>query len=128
MKKFWYTKEVNKSMDEVIDDMHFSLAEEWFWVLTQIDMKEKIKTKLWKDFEDYIIFWACNPSLAYEALNEELEIWLLLPCNIIVYKKDNKVFVSSIVPTSAMGIVENENIHKIARIAEEKLIKVIDSL
>jgi uncharacterized protein (DUF302 family) len=97
MKKYWYKKEVDMTFDDALDKVNFALLEEWFWVLTQIDIKSKIKEKLWKEFDDYIVLWACNPKLAYEALQKELEIWLLLPCNVIVYKNNWVVFVSSIV-------------------------------
>jgi uncharacterized protein (DUF302 family) len=66
--------------------------------------------------------------LAAEALDAEYEIWLLLPCNIIVYNKNNKTFISAIVPTVAMNMLENERVNSIAETAEEKLIRIIDSL
>lgn len=128
MKKYWYKKEVDMTFDDALDKVNFALLEEWFWVLTQIDIKSKIKEKLWKEFDDYIVLWACNPKLAYEALQKELEIWLLLPCNVIVYKNNWKVFVSSIVPTVAMESVDNKKVLEIAKIAEEKLKRVIDNV
>ncbi len=128
MKKYWYTKEVDMTFDEALDKVNFALLEEWFWVLTQIDIKSKIKEKLWKDFDDYIILWACNPKLAYEALQNELEIWLLLPCNVIIYKNNWKVFISSLMPTVAMEAVNNEKALNVAKIAEEKLKRAINGV
>lgn len=128
MKKYWYTKEVDLTFEEALDSVTFALLEAWFWILTQIDVQEKMKEKIWKEMEDYIILWACNPNLAYDALQNEIEIWLLLPCNVIVYKKSWKVFVSCIVPTVAMGSINNSEVLTIAEIAEWKLKKAIDSL
>jgi len=128
MKKYWYTKEVDMTFDEALDKVNFALLEEWFWVLTQIDIKSKIKEKLWKEFDDYIVLWACNPKLAYEALQNELEIWLLLPCNVIIYKNNWRVFISSIVPTVAMESVNNPKALDVAKIAEDKLKRVIDGV
>ncbi len=128
MKKYWYTREVNLTFDSALDKVEFALLEEWFWILSRIDIKSKIKEKLWKDFDDYIVLWACNPKLAYEALQNELEIGLLLPCNVIVYKKDSRIYVSCIVPTVAMWTVENIEVLEIAKIAEEKLKRAIDNI
>lgn len=128
MTKYWYTREVNLTFDTALDKVELALWEEWFGILSRIDIKSKIKEKLWKDFDDYIVLWACNPKLAYEAIQNELEIWLLLPCNIIIYNKKWKIYVSTIVPTVAMDIVNNQKVLEVARIAEEKLKRAIDSV
>lgn len=128
MNKMWYTKEVHTSFLEALDDIDFELKKEWFWIMSRIDIQGKLKEKLDKDIEDYMILWACNPGLASEALDYEYEIGLLLPCNIIVYTKNSKVFVSSILPTQAMSMIENKGLEKLAKWVEEKLKKAIDSL
>lgn len=128
MNKYWYTKEVNGDFSEVIERTIEELNIEWFGVLTQINLKEKFKEKLWKDFTDYMILWACNPAIAYDILQNEIEIGLLLPCNIIIYKKNNKVLVSSIVPSVAMSFIENPAMEEFTNFVEQKLKKVIDSL
>lgn len=128
MRKIWYTKEVQTSFSETLENLPSALKKEWFWILTQIDVQSTLKNKIGKDIEEYVILWACNPTLAAEALDAEYEIWLLLPCNIIVYNKNNKTFISAIVPTVAMNMLENERVNSIAETAEEKLIRIIDSL
>lgn len=128
MKKFWYSKELNTSFSDTIDNLNFALMEEWFWVLTEIDMKAKLKEKLNKDIDEYVILWACNPLLANEALEAEYEIWLLLPCNVIVYRKNWKTIVSAIIPTTAMNMIDNDIVKAVAKKAESKFKKVIDSL
>ena len=128
MNNFWYTKESSSWFLETVDDLSFSLKEQWFWILHTIDVQSKIKERLWKDIEEYYILWACNPSIAFEALNLEYEIWLFFPCNVIVYKKNDKVFVSTILPSISMGGISNEKIHKFAKDLEEKLIKAVDNI
>ena len=128
MSNYSYTKQVNTSFDEAISNITESLKQEGFWILTTIDIKEKIKEKLGKDIEEYVILWACNPPLAYQALQEEIEIWLLLPCNVIVYKKEGNVFVSAVVPTKAMAVVSNDKLANVAQEAEEKLKRAVDSM
>ncbi len=128
MVKYWYTKKVDYSFEEAIDEVTFSLGEQWFWVLSTINVADKIKEKIWKEIDDYIILWACNPSLAYRWLSLEQELWLFLPCNVIVYKMDNDVYVSCVLPTVAMSMIENEWLKEVAIEVEEKLKKAIDNV
>lgn len=113
---------------EAVDKVKKELSKEGFGVLTEIDVKATLKKKLDVDFNNYIILGACNPNLAYNALKSELQIGLFLPCNVIVFEKDNEVFVSIINPIEAMSIVNNGEICKVASEAEEKLRKVIEVL
>ncbi len=73
-----------------------------------------------------MILGACNPPLAYEALEAEREIGLLLPCNVIVYEKDNKVVVSTVLPDAMMGSLDNAIVKTVGEKAQAKLKSVID--
>ena len=88
--KYWYTKEVNLTFEEALDEVTFCLAEQWFWIMTKINVQESMQKKLWRNIEEYMILWACNPGLAYEALQEDYDIGIVMPCNIIVYSQDKK--------------------------------------
>jgi uncharacterized protein (DUF302 family) len=104
-----------------------ALKEEGFGVLSEIDIKEKLKEKLNVDFKRYMILGACNPPLAYKALQAEPEIGLLLPCNVIVYELDGKSsMVAAIDPNSMVDVVgSNPVIEEVARDARERLEKAI---
>ncbi len=80
------------------------------------------------NFNKYVILGACNPPFAHKSLQAESDIGLMLPCNVIVYEKENKVFVSAILPTVAMSMIKNENLRIIAEQVEEKLKRVIDNV
>ena len=125
---YGYKKQVNMSYDEAINKAKEELKKEGFGVLTEIDVKAKLKEKLDVDFDKYIILGACSPAFAHKALLAERDIGLLMPCNVIVYEDKNKVFVSTILPTQAMSMIDNKTIKRIAETVEEKLKKVIENI
>ena len=125
---YGYTKKSALNFDSTVEKITEELSTEGFGVLTTINVKDTLKKKLNVDFDNYIILGACNPPFAYTALKAEHEIGLLLPCNVIVYEKHDEVFVSSILPTAAMAMVESEDLQNIAQEIEEKLKKVISNI
>ena len=126
--KYNYKKQVNISYSEAVTKVKAELQKEGFGVLTEIDVKATLKKKLNVDFDNYIIIGACNPPFAYQALQAEKDIGLLLPCNVIVYDDGGKTFAASILPTQAMNMIENKKLQDIAVQVESKLKKVIDNL
>ena len=64
-----YTKKIDLPFDEALDEVRFWFIEKWFWVVSNIDISEKIQTKVDKDFKKYIVLWFCNPELAYKYLS-----------------------------------------------------------
>jgi uncharacterized protein (DUF302 family) len=115
--------------EAAIEKATAALKEEGFGVLTEIDVKATLKKKIDVDFRRYIILGACNPKLAYQALQNETEIGLLLPCNVIVYETDEGHSTVSIVdPMSMMGVVESDSLEAVADQARAKLGRVAESL
>ncbi|MFQ5613480.1 MAG: DUF302 domain-containing protein [Anaerolineae bacterium] len=115
--------------EDAIEKTTAALQQEGFGVLTEIDVKATLKKKLDADFRRYIILGACNPSLAHRALQNELELGLLLPCNVIVYESDEGSSVVSIVdPLVMLGMVDNPALQPIADEARVRLERVVDSL
>jgi uncharacterized protein (DUF302 family) len=125
---YGYKRQVDASFEEVLRRTREELEKEGFGVLTEIDVRATLKKKLDVDYDNYLILGACNPPFAYQALQTEKDIGLLLPCNVIVYEDSGQTFVSAIVPTVAMSMVDNEQLRGIAVQVEEKLKKVIDSV
>ena len=99
-----------------------------FGILTTIDVKEKFREKLGIDYKKYVILGACNPANAHKAIEAEENIGLMLPCNVIVYEKGDRVVISAIKPTVAMQMIDNAQLSKIAKDVEEKIKQVFDSL
>lgn len=125
---YGYKKQVSSSFEEAVEKTRAELKKEGFGILTEIDVKATLKKKLDVDYGKYIILGACNPPFAYKALQAEKDIGLLLPCNVIVYEQDEKTFVSAILPSVAMSMIDNPKLAEIAAEVEMKLKKVIDQI
>jgi len=128
MINYGFTKEVKLPFEEVIAVVTEGLKKEGFGILTKIDVQEKFKEKLGIEFKKYVILGACNPPSAHKAIVAEENIGLMLPCNVIVYEKEDKTVVSIIKPTVAMRMIENEELKQIATQVETKLKNVFDSI
>ena len=116
--------------DEALAKATDALKAQGFGVLTTIDVKQTLKAKLDRDFRKYMILGACNPPLAHRALEAELEVGLLLPCNVIVYETSPSTSaVSAMAPLAALGIVgENVALAGVAREADSRLRGALASL
>ncbi|MBI2860343.1 MAG: DUF302 domain-containing protein [Chloroflexi bacterium] len=128
MAAYGYKRQVSAGYEETVAKTRAELQKEGFGVLTEIDVKATLKKKLDVDFDKYIILGACNPPFAYQALQAEKDIGLLMPCNVIVHEQGGKSYVSAILPTVAMGMVDNDKLRGLAAQVETKLKKVIDSV
>ena len=128
MMQYGFSKTVDMPYEQTIEKVATELKKEGFGVLTSIDVKETLKQKIDVDFKKYIILGACNPPIAHKALQEEEELGLLLPCNVIVYEKDNKTRISIFDPMVMTWIMENDNIKPIATEVQERLQRVLKAI
>ena len=123
------TAVLNTSYEDAVSRITDALKEEGFGVLTEIDVKATLKKKLDVDFRKYVILGACNPPYAYRTLKADLDVGLLLPCNVIVYETDDKkACISAINPVSALEVIKKEELRKIAEEVTEKLKRVVDKV
>ncbi len=122
-----YKKSAPLGYADAVAKVKEELKKEGFGVLTEIDVKQTLKTKLNVDFDEYIILGACNPPLAYQALTVERDIGVLLPCNVTVYVHGGKTYISAVLPTVQLGKVGNPELLPIAEQVENKLKKVVDA-
>ncbi len=105
------------------------LQKEGFGILTEINVTEKFREKLGKEFRDYVILGACNPALAWEAFARELNIGTLLPCNVVVYTADDGGTAVMIMdPVAALGLIGNPDVAALAGTVRQRLERVLAAL
>ncbi len=115
--------------DDAITRATAALKDEGFGILTEIDVKATMKKKLDRDFREYRILGACNPTMAWEALQAEDRIGTMLPCNVIVQQRDNgDVEVAAVDPVASMQAVDNPALAGVAADVRARLRRVIDAL
>jgi uncharacterized protein (DUF302 family) len=126
--QYGFSKTIDIPYEQAIEKVTAELKKEGFGVLTFIDVKETLKQKINVDFKKYAILGACNPPIAHKALQTEEELGLLLPCNVIVYEKDDKTRVSIFDPMVMTWILENDQMKPIATEVQEKLQRVLEAI
>jgi uncharacterized protein (DUF302 family) len=102
------------------------LKAEGFGVLCEIDVQATLKEKLGIDGDPYMILGACNPPLAHQALSTEPELGTLLPCNVVVYRRDETTYIAAIDAERMLSIVGNSELAPIATQVRDKLARVVE--
>jgi uncharacterized protein (DUF302 family) len=126
--KYGFSKTTDYGFEQAVEKVTEELKKEGFGVLTTIDVKETLKKKIDVDFIKYTILGACNPKLAHGALQIEEEIGLLLPCNVIIYEKNDKTVVSVFDPRVMTLVIENPEMKPVAEEVKNKLVKVLEAV
>jgi uncharacterized protein (DUF302 family) len=115
--------------DEALAATKAALKDQGFGVLTEIDVKATMAEKLGVEFRRYDIIGACNPPLAHKALSTELDIGLLLPCNVIVYETDaGGSVVAALDPEAMMSMTANPALREVAAEAKDRLERALASV
>ena len=126
---YHFSKTLRMPFDAAVERVTAALQREGFGILTEIDVKATLKKKLDVDFRNYRILGACNPPLAYQALQLEDKVGTMLPCNVIVQDKgEGMVEVSAVDPVASMQAIENPRLQGVAKTVRGKLKAVIDGL
>lgn len=123
-------KELSISYEEALLRLPEALEKEGFGIITQIDIQETFKAKLGVDFRRYRIFGACNPAFAHTALQKDPRVGVLLPCNVVLYEKDDgKAVLGAIDPMQTLGASVGESgLDELARDVGAKLERVLEAL
>ncbi len=120
---------LDTSYSQAVDMVREALAESGFGVITEINVTETLRKKLEvEDFKDYIILGACNPKMAYQALQANDDVGLLLPCNVVVYGGEDVAIVSSIRPSHMLSLIGDKHVCAVGEEVDKLMEAVFDKL
>ncbi len=127
---YGFKRTIDADFDATIERTKDALKTEGFGVLSEIRLDEKLNEKLGVDFRRYVILGACNPPLAYKTLQADINIGLLLPCNVIVYETDEKdrSVVAAIDAKAMMSVVNQTGIEETANEVNQLLQKALEQI
>ena len=114
--------------DDAVERVEAALQKEGFGILTRIDVRETLKTKIDVDFRPYVILGACNPPLAYRALSAEDTIGLMLPCNVVVAETEDGSEVAMVRPSVMMTVADAAGLEDVAEEAQARLERALASI
>ena len=124
--KYALTAETTLEFAETVARARTELETEGFGVLTEIDVQATLVKKLGVDMEPYVILGACIPTFAHQALELEPELGVLLPCNVAVYKRGERTFVSAVDAERMLSIVGNDDLAPVAAEVRSRLARVVE--
>jgi uncharacterized protein (DUF302 family) len=129
MADFAIRRILKTSFEEVLGRIPEALSSEGFGILTEIDVQDTLKKKLGADFRRYRILGACNPRLAHQALQAELEIGVMLPCNVIVFDAgDGETRVAAVDPERTLAVLGDPKLHEIAAEVRVRLARALERI
>jgi uncharacterized protein (DUF302 family) len=119
---------LNTPLQEADAKVRQALKTEGFGVISEIDMSAKLKEKLGVDHPPHVILGACNPKLAYQALQDNTDVALALPCNVVLQEVNGSTIVSALLPSVALKPFAGLKVQESSCSAEESLSRIFDLL
>lgn len=105
---YYFARMIEASFEDAVSRTREALKAEGFGVISEIDVQKTLKSKIDVDFRPYLILGACNPAMAYEALQVEDKVGTMLPCNVVVQQlAEGRVEVAAIDPVASMRAIGN---------------------
>jgi len=127
--EYYISKTIDGTFHEAIEKVTELLSDEGFGIMTEIDVKQTLKSKLDVDYKDYVILGACNPNLALRAFQSDDKIGTLLPCNVIVIDQgEGKIEVAAMDATTLMNQIGIPALNVLALEATKRLKRVLSKM
>lgn len=123
---FIYEVKTSKTFTTAVEDLKKSLVINNFGVLWELNFKEKLAEKGLDFQQNFKVLEVCNPKQAKEVLDRHIEVGYFLPCKMVVYEKENSVYMGMMSPTSMIGMLGQEELLSIAQQVETVLKKALD--
>ena len=113
--EYGYKKIIDGELEKVEGMLRERLMENGFGVITEINIREKLEEKLGVDFRDYKILGSCHPPSAFESLEVDLNVGMLLPCNFVIWDNmDGSVTIATLKATSLLSVLQNKELNDVA--------------
>lgn len=128
MSEYTYNIRMKPGFDAALTRVTNALSEEGFGVLSDIDVSATLRKKLDVPFHAYRILGACNPQLAYQALQIDDTVGALLPCNVVVQETGDGVSVDIAKPDAMVRVTESRALESVMHDADQRLRRVVDRL
>ncbi len=125
---YYFSKKLDAPFQQAVDRTIAALKQHGFGVLTKIDVAATLQQKIGAEFHPYVILGACNPKMAYEALQAEDKIGTMLPCNVIVQEVHDGTEVAAVDPVASMQAIQNDRLAAVANKVRDELKAVVQSL
>ncbi len=126
---YFYKKILDMSFEEALDEVRLVFAESGFWVVSNVDVTSKVQEKIDPSFPKYNIFWVCNPELGYKYMQEDMDLWVFMPCSVAIYEQDGRVVVSVWLPDAMISpIVSWEKLSDLNKQVSDILKDIVDSI
>ena len=125
---FGHKKIINANMKQAEETLRAKLMENGFGVITEIDIQEKLKEKLGVNFRDYKILGSCHPPSAFESLEVDLNVGMLLPCNFVLWDNlDGSTTLATLKASSLLALLQNRELNDVAQKVDKLISSVINS-
>ena len=125
---FGHKKIINTNIKQAEEALREKLMENGFGVITEIDIQEKLKEKLGVDFRDYKILGSCHPPSAFESLEVDLNVGMLLPCNFVIWDNmDGSVTIATLKASSLLSVLQNKMLNDVGLKVDKLVSSVMNS-
>jgi uncharacterized protein (DUF302 family) len=126
---YYFSKTIDAKFDDAVSRTREALKQEGFGVITEIDVQKTLKSKIGVEFRPYLILGACNPTMAYEALQMEDKVGAMLPCNVVVQERSARsVEIAAIDPVASMQAIDNPALIEKAALVAGRLQSALDRI
>lgn len=120
-----YEEKSTQSFEDTLHTLKEAIADNAFGVLYEVNLKDKITSKGFDFDSNFTVLDVCNPKLAKDVLDKQIEVGYFLPCKVVVYEKDDSVYAGVLKPTILIDMVENHDLMGAAKEVEDILITAV---
>lgn len=119
-------KDSQLSVEEVIEKLKEAVPNNKFGILHSYDIKQTLASKGQTLTEECHVFEICNPVVAKNILEMDMDLTSVLPCRISVYTKDGTTKVGMASPTKHIAQLTDLDLSLVIDPVEQALINIID--